>query len=87
MQPTPEDAPKGKRKMLNIAEKVKLLDMLKEAKSYAAVGCQYGINESSVRSIKEEENNIRRTAAISSNRMQKGLRLFTTTVLYNNCKK
>lgn len=42
--------------------------MLKEAKSYAAVGRLYRINESSVRSIKKEENNIRRTAAIRFNK-------------------
>ncbi|XP_071328990.1 tigger transposable element-derived protein 1-like [Trachinotus anak] len=54
--------------MLTITEKVKLLDMLKEGRSYAAVGRHYGINESSVRSIKKEENNIRTTAAISFNK-------------------
>uniref|UniRef100_A0A3P8W2G4 HTH psq-type domain-containing protein n=1 Tax=Cynoglossus semilaevis TaxID=244447 RepID=A0A3P8W2G4_CYNSE len=46
------------RKMLSIGDKVKLLDMLNESKSYAAVGRHYGINESSVRSIKKEEKNI-----------------------------
>lgn len=64
----PPDAPKRPRKMLTIAEKVKLLDMLKEGRSYAAVGRHYGINESSVRYIKKEENNIRTTAAISFNK-------------------
>ena len=65
----PLDTPKRPRKMLTIAaEKVKLLDMLKEGKSYAAVGRHYGINESSVRYIKKEENNIRTTAAISFNK-------------------
>ena len=64
----PLDAPKRPRKMLTIAEKVKLLDMLKEGKSYAAVGRHYGINESSVRYIKKKENNIRTTAAISFNK-------------------
>ena len=64
----PLDAPKRPRKMLTIAEKVKLLDMLKEGKSYAVVGRHYGINESSVRYIKKEENNIRTTAAISFNK-------------------
>ena len=64
----PLDAPKRPRKMLTIAEKVKLLDMLKEDKSYAAVGRHYGINESSVRYIKKEENNVRTTAAISFNK-------------------
>ena len=41
-----------------------LLDMQKEGKNYAATGRHYGIIESSVRSIKKEENNIRTTEAI-----------------------
>nr|XP_032836090.1 tigger transposable element-derived protein 1-like [Petromyzon marinus] len=52
----PAVAPKRQRKMLTIAEKVGLLDMLKEGRRYA------------VRYIKKEENNIRTTAAISFNR-------------------
>uniref|UniRef100_A0A671Y3U3 DDE-1 domain-containing protein n=1 Tax=Sparus aurata TaxID=8175 RepID=A0A671Y3U3_SPAAU len=64
----PAVAPKRQRKMLTIAQKVGLLDMLKEGKSYAAVGRHYGINESSVRYKKKEENNIRTTAAISFNK-------------------
>lgn len=64
----PAVAPKRQRKMLTIAQKVGLLDMLKEGKSYAAVGRHYGINESSVCYIKKEENNIRTTAAISFNK-------------------
>uniref|UniRef100_A0A3P9I0D2 DDE-1 domain-containing protein n=1 Tax=Oryzias latipes TaxID=8090 RepID=A0A3P9I0D2_ORYLA len=40
--------PKRQRKMLSIADKVKLLEMLREGKSYAAVGRHYEINESSV---------------------------------------
>lgn len=47
----PVDAPKKQREVLAIAEKVKLLDMLKESKSYAAIGRHYGINESSVRNF------------------------------------
>ena len=50
----PADGPK-RRKMLPISDKVKLLDMLREGKSYAAVAHHYGINESSVRYIKKEE--------------------------------
>lgn len=42
--------------------------MLKEGKSFSAVGRHYGINESTVRYIKKEEENIRRTAAISFNK-------------------
>ena len=59
---------KRQRKMLTIAEKVELLGMLKKSKSYAATGRQYGINESSVRSIKTEENNIGTTAALIFNK-------------------
>ena len=62
----PADGPK-RRKMLPISEKVKLLDMLREGKSYAAVARHYGINESSVRYIKKEEKNIRATAAVNFN--------------------
>lgn len=51
----PAAGPKRQQKMLSIAEKVKLLDTLREGKSYVAVGRHYRINESSVRSIKKEE--------------------------------
>ena len=65
---TPAVGAKRQRKMLTIAEKVEVLDMVKEGKSYAATGRHYGIIESSVRSIKKEEKNIRKTAAISFNK-------------------
>lgn len=41
--------------MLPIAEKVRLLNMLKEGRGYADVGRHYGINESTVRYIKKDE--------------------------------
>uniref|UniRef100_UPI00358E5639 tigger transposable element-derived protein 1-like n=1 Tax=Myxine glutinosa TaxID=7769 RepID=UPI00358E5639 len=63
--------PKRQRKMLTIVEKVQLLDMLKQGRSFAAVGCHYGINESSVRYIKKDEKNIRTTAAVSFNKTAK----------------
>ena len=56
------------KKMLTIAQKVDLLDMLKEGKSYAATSRHYGIKESSVRSTKKEENDIKTTAAINFNK-------------------
>lgn len=62
---------KRQRKMLTIAEKVKLLDMLKEGRSYADVGRHYGINESSVRYIKKDEKNIRSTATVTFNKTAK----------------
>jgi transposase-like protein len=46
--------------MLPISDKVKLLDMLREGKSYEAVARHYGINESSVRYIKKEEKTLGR---------------------------
>ncbi|XP_060638038.2 chromobox protein homolog 3 isoform X1 [Anolis sagrei] len=63
--------PKRKRRMLTIKEKVELLDMLNEGRSYAAVGRHYGINESTVRYIKKEEKNIRSTATVTFNKMAK----------------
>ncbi|XP_037540482.1 tigger transposable element-derived protein 1-like [Nematolebias whitei] len=51
--------------MLSIKEKVELLDMLKEGRTCAYVGRHYRINESTVRSIKKEEKNIRSTAAVT----------------------
>lgn len=65
------EKPKCQRKMFTIAEKIKLLDMLKQGKSYAAVGRCYGINESSVRYIKKDEINIRATAAVSVSKTTK----------------
>ncbi|XP_070614248.1 tigger transposable element-derived protein 1-like [Erythrolamprus reginae] len=62
---------KRQRKTLTIQEKVKLLDMLKEGKSYAAVGRHYRINESSVRYIKKDEKNIRSTATFTFNKTAK----------------
>ncbi|KAG2458549.1 LMBR1 protein, partial [Polypterus senegalus] len=40
--------PKRQRKMLTIAEKVNVLDKLKEGKSYTAVGHYYSINEATI---------------------------------------
>lgn len=63
-------APKRK-KMMTIIEKVKLLDMIKEGRSYASVARHYRVNESTVRYIKKEEANIRKTASITFNKEAK----------------
>ena len=65
--------PKRQRKMLTIVEKVQLLDMLKQGRSFAAVDHHYGIDESSVRYIKKDEKNIRTTAAVSFNKTAKSV--------------
>ena len=62
--------PKRQRKVMTIAEKVELLDMLKAGRSSAAVGRHYGI-ESTVRYIKKDEKKIRQTASISFNKEAK----------------
>ena len=44
--------PKRQKKAMTLYEKVELLDMVKDGKSYAAVGRHYGVNESTVRYMK-----------------------------------
>ncbi|XP_061648268.1 tigger transposable element-derived protein 1-like [Phyllopteryx taeniolatus] len=46
-------------------EKVKILNMLRDGKTFSAVARCYGLNESTIRSIKKEEANIRCTLAIN----------------------
>ncbi|CAE1242309.1 unnamed protein product [Acanthosepion pharaonis] len=60
--------PKRKRRMMMIAEKVKLLDILKKGRTYAAVASHFSVNESVVRYIKKDEANIRKTVAIFFNK-------------------
>ncbi len=52
---------KCQKMVMTLHEKVELLDMLEEGKSYAAVGRHYGVNESTVRCIKKNEKAIRST--------------------------
>ena len=64
---------KKKRKFLTVSEKVRLLDLLKSGKKYSEVAKQYGLNESTVRYIRKDEENIRKTAALSFNKDTKRL--------------
>ena len=57
--------PKRQKKVMTLHEKVELLDMVKKAKSYAAVGRHYGVNDSTVRYIKKNEKAIRSSVASS----------------------
>ncbi|XP_053145989.1 tigger transposable element-derived protein 1-like [Hemicordylus capensis] len=59
-----EKGGKRPRKVLPLSEKIKLLDMLARGDSVASVGRHYGINESTVRSIKKCEASIR-TSVVS----------------------
>ena len=50
---------------MTLHEMVELLDMVKEGKSYAAVGRHYGVNESTLHYIKKNEKAIRSSVASS----------------------
>ncbi|XP_070592166.1 tigger transposable element-derived protein 1-like isoform X2 [Erythrolamprus reginae] len=62
---------KKTRRILTIKEKIDILDMLKEGRSYADVGRQYGINESSVRTIRDDEKKIRQSSLMAFNKAAK----------------
>ena len=53
---TPAIASKRQRKILTIAQNVRPLDMMKERKNYASLGCHDEIKESSFRCIKKDES-------------------------------
>ena len=53
--------------MMTISKTVKILDMVKEGKSYAAKARHYRVNESAILYIQKDEGNIRKTAAITFN--------------------
>ena len=57
--------------MMTIAEKVELLDLLKEGRTFAAVARHFGVNESTFRYIEKDEANIRKTAVIIFNKSAK----------------
>ncbi|XP_066984695.1 tigger transposable element-derived protein 1-like [Macrobrachium rosenbergii] len=63
--------PKRHRRMMTIAEKVKLLDMLKEGRKFMAVARHFGVNESTIRYIYKDEAKITKTAAITFNKSAK----------------
>ncbi|KAK3865095.1 hypothetical protein Pcinc_029264 [Petrolisthes cinctipes] len=66
---TPSDEPSSKRsnKMMNLEENVKLLDKCKSHNlSNCAVGKLFGINESTVRSIKKNEAKIKAALAATA---------------------
>ncbi|XP_070618149.1 tigger transposable element-derived protein 1-like [Erythrolamprus reginae] len=62
---------KKTRRILTIKEKIDILDMLKGERSYADVGRQYGINESSVRTIRDDEKKIRQSSLMAFNKAAK----------------
>ncbi|XP_072909805.1 general transcription factor II-I repeat domain-containing protein 2A-like isoform X2 [Hemitrygon akajei] len=50
---------KRERKVLSLAEKIKILDLLKSGMSFSEVGRRVGKNESSIRTMKQKEAEIR----------------------------
>ena len=57
--------PKRQKKVINLHEKVELLNMVKEGKSYVALGRHYGVSEGTVRYIKKNEKAMRSSVASS----------------------
>ena len=55
--------PKRQEKVMALHEKVELLDMVKEGKSYAALRRHCGVNTSIVRYIKKNDKTIRSSIA------------------------
>ncbi|CAI9726775.1 transposable element-derived 1-like [Octopus vulgaris] len=100
-RPTPSKAsgnePKHQKKVMTFHEKVQLLDMIQEGKSYTAVSRCYDVNESTKRCIKKNEIAIRSTAAVSfcesakkitTVRNKDFVRMESTLELWiSNCKK
>ncbi|XP_066969291.1 tigger transposable element-derived protein 1-like [Macrobrachium rosenbergii] len=56
---------KRKKTVMKLEEKVKVLDVLKEGKSFAVVGRYFNVNESTVRYIKKKEAEIRKSVSMS----------------------
>lgn len=52
-----------KRKVLNIGDKVKIINLLESGEKVAAVGRKFGISESSVRTIRDNKEKILKSAA------------------------
>lgn len=65
MAPSKKNSPINKkcRKVLNIADKVKIINLLKEGEKVAAVGRKFNISESSVRTIRDNREKILKSAA------------------------
>lgn len=59
-KPTPMK--RGKKKVMAISTKIQLLDFLKEGYKVSTIAEKFGVNESTIRSIRDNESKIRQTA-------------------------
>ena len=57
--------------VMSLADKVKVLDKLREGKSFAAVGRLFNKNESTIRSLEKHEEEIRRAVITSTDSASK----------------
>uniref|UniRef100_A0ABD2XK06 HTH psq-type domain-containing protein n=1 Tax=Trichogramma kaykai TaxID=54128 RepID=A0ABD2XK06_9HYME len=53
---------KRNKKVLNLVEKIKILDALKEGEKVAFLARRFNVNESTIRSIRNNESKIRESA-------------------------
>ncbi|KAL7299198.1 hypothetical protein TKK_0007794 [Trichogramma kaykai] len=71
MAPTKKPAPeKRPRKVLNIAMKLKILDMLNSGEKFSFVAKKFSVNESTIRCIRDSAENIRETASKSGSQVK-----------------
>ena len=61
-----ESTPKRQKRVMRLANKIKVLDMLVRGDSAVSVGKHFNVNESTIRSIKKNEENIRKSVSRSS---------------------
>lgn len=73
--------PKCKQRMITITEKMKLLVILKEGRTFAAIACHFSVNESTDRYIKKDKANIRKMAAITFNKSVKRVVMACNTTI------
>ena len=73
---------KKQRKVLSLAEKLKILNFLRDGEKIAVVARRLNLNESTVRTIRDNEEKIRRSASIIGRQAQ-----FTKVVRNNHVEK
>lgn len=79
---SPKKAPSREKKVMNIADELPILDLLKKGETVAAIARKFKVNESTIRSIRGNEDKIRSS---SSNLGQHAK--FVKIVRQNNVEK
>lgn len=59
---TPKKTPSRNRKVMNLADKLKILNLLRSGEKVAVIARRYDVNESTIRTIRDNEVKIRESA-------------------------